>query len=46
MAIAIISGGPCFVKQIISVVQLVNASNALVELDKEERAEARRLKVG
>lgn len=40
MAIALISAIPCFVKQVISVVQLVNASNALVELDKEERAEA------
>ena len=44
MAIALISGGPCFVKQVISVIQLINASNALVELDREERAEARRLK--
>lgn len=40
MAIAIISAVPCFLKQVISVVQLINASNALVELDREERAEA------
>jgi hypothetical protein len=43
MAIALISAGPCFIKQWISLVQLINASNALVELDVEERAEARRL---
>ena len=40
MAIALISAVPCFTKQVISVVQLVNASNALVDLDREERAEA------
>ena len=44
MCIAIVCALPCALKQWISLVQLVNASKALVDLDVEERAEARRLR--
>ncbi len=39
MVFASVSFVPCFAKNIINIVQLVNAANALVELDKEERRE-------